>query len=33
MSRGFVVTFAAGLIVALFGLIWWHTGAEEAAAA
>jgi hypothetical protein len=22
MSRGFVVTFAAGLIVALFGLIW-----------
>jgi len=22
MSRGFVVTFAVGLIVALFGLIW-----------
>ena len=22
MRRGFVVTFAAGLIVALFGLIW-----------
>lgn len=22
MSRGFVVTFAVGLIIALFGLIW-----------
>jgi hypothetical protein len=22
MSRGFIVTFAAGLITALFGLIW-----------
>lgn len=22
MSRGFIVTFAVGLIVALFGLIW-----------